>query len=66
MGSYAPIGPLRDGGAAQQIAVDHFGPLTAGAGRIGTEGNPKSFVSPNQDNLPSAFSAQISTSTEMQ
>jgi hypothetical protein len=61
-----PIGPLFDAGAARRTAMDHFGLLTSRAELIGGEGKPKSFASPNQDNLPCAFSAQISTSTEAQ
>ena len=61
-----PIGPLSDAGATRQTAMDHFGPLTSPRERIGGEGSPKSLKSPNHDNLPCAFSAQISTSTEMQ
>lgn len=61
-----PIRPLSDAGATRQTAMDHFGPLTSPSERIGGEGSPKSLKSPNQDNLPCAFSAQISTSTEMQ
>jgi hypothetical protein len=61
-----PICPLSDAGATRQTAMDHFGPLTSPSERIGGEGSPKFLKSPNQDNLPCAFSAQISTSTEMQ